>query len=107
MEDLANDLLRRLPQLDHTIIFANSIDEVNEITAKLNSLTGDTNTAVALHSKIDEADADVLADYESGKKKIIVAVDKLNEGIDMPKTNNVVFWRNTNSSRVFQQQFGR
>ena len=25
----------------------------------------------------------------------------------MPQTRNVVFWRNTESKRVFQQQFGR
>ncbi len=107
LEELCTDLIQRLPSLDKTIIFANSIHEANEITNKINALSWDENTAIALHSSIDEADQDVLDDYNSWKRKIIVAVDKLNEWIDMPETQNVVFWRNTKSPRIFQQQFGR
>lgn len=36
-----------------------------------------------------------------------MAVGKLNEGIDLPATKHVVFWRDTQSSDVFRQQFGR
>ncbi len=105
--DLCNDLLKRLDSIDHTIIFVNSIEEADKITTEVNRITGDDNTAVALHSKIDEASPEVLADYRSGKNKIIVAINMLNEGIDIPQTNNVVFWRSTKSSDLFQQQFGR
>ncbi len=105
LSDLVADIIERLDSLDHTIIFASSIDEVDKITAEINRQTGDKNTAVALHSKIDEADQDVLDDYRDGKKKVIVAVDKLNEGIDLPLTKNVVFWRDVKSPTVFQQQF--
>lgn len=31
----------------------------------------------------------------------------LNQGIDMPKTNNIVFWRHTDSALIFFQQLGR
>jgi len=106
LSHLCDDLLNRLPSIDHTIIFAHSIDEVNEITAELNQQAGE-DIAIAIHSKIDEESSEVLDQYNRGKKKIIVAVDMLNEGIDMPQTNNVVFWRNTKSPTVFQQQFGR
>ena len=111
LKELTQDMISRVMEnagsLDHTIIFAPSINDVDAITAQINELTGDDNTAVWFHSKIDEADKTILDWYESGKHKIIVAVDKLNEGIDMPETRNVIFRRWTNSSRVFQQQFGR
>lgn len=63
--------------------------------------------AVGFHSKIDEEDGEILRQYNEGEKKVIVAVGKLNEGVDMPQTNNVVFWRDTESETVFKQQFGR
>lgn len=107
LSDLVGDLIERLDSIDHTIIFANSIGEVDKITDEINRQTGNKNTAVWLHSKIDEADEDVLNDYKTGKKKVIVAVDKLNEGIDLPYTKNVVFWRDVKSPTVFKQQFGR
>lgn len=52
-------------------------------------------------------DSDILGAYKRGETKVLIAVDKLNEGIDMPNTNNIVFRRNTDSATVFQQQFGR
>lgn len=111
LKELTQDMISRVMDnagsLDHTIIFAPSINDVDAITAQINELTGDSHTAVWFHSKIDEADKTILDWYESGKHKIIVAVDKLNEGIDMPKTRNVIFRRWTNSPTTFQQQFGR
>ncbi len=106
LTELVSDIITRLNSLDHTIIFASSIEEVDEITKEINKQAG-ADTAIALHSKIDEADQDVLDAYRDGKRKIIVAVDKLNEGIDLPATKNVVFWRDVKSPTVFQQQFGR
>ncbi len=106
-DELVLDLLERVENLDHTIIFCPSIEVVDQVTALINHYTGDENTALAFHSKIDEADADILNKYNSGESKVIVAVGKLNEGIDMQQTNNVVFWRETESPTIFQQQFGR
>ena len=60
-----------------------------------------------MHSKTKTSSADILRDYKSGKHKIIVAVNQLNEGIDLPDTNTVVFWRHTESEDLYAQQFGR
>jgi len=106
-QDMISRILKNAWSLDHTILFVSSIAEVDEITHTVNELTWDDTTAVWFHSKIDEADDTVLKWYESWKHKIIVAVDKLNEGIDLPATRNVVFRRWTESSIIFQQQFGR
>lgn len=101
------DLIERIENLDKTIIFCPSIEVVDQVTELINWYTGDDTTAIAFHSKIDEIDKDILQKYTSGQSKVIIAVGKLNEGIDMPETKNVVFWRETDSETVFQQQFGR
>jgi superfamily II DNA or RNA helicase len=37
--------------------------------------------------------------------KIIIAIGKLNESVDVPTVENVVFWRQTDVERIFLQQF--
>jgi len=107
LENLCKDFIERVDSLDHTVIYANTIEEVNMITKEMNIITWDENTAVAFHSRIDLLDEKVLSDYNSGEKKVIVAVWKLNEWIDMPKTKNIVFRRNSESFTLFKQQFWR
>lgn len=48
-----------------------------------------------------------LLDFSSDKLAAITAVDMLNEGIDVPDINIIVFLRATNSRRIFVQQLGR
>jgi len=49
----------------------------------------------------------VLLNFSSGKIKAITSVDVLNEGIDVPDVNILVFLRATHSRRIFVQQLGR
>lgn len=49
----------------------------------------------------------ILLDFSAGKIKALTAVDVLNEGIDFPDTNMLVFLRATHSRRIFVQQLGR
>jgi superfamily II DNA or RNA helicase len=49
----------------------------------------------------------VLLNFSSGKIKAVTAVDVLNEGIDVPDVNILVFLRATHSRRIFVQQLGR
>ena len=48
-----------------------------------------------------------LWDFAAGKTEILCACDLLNEGIDVPDVNLVVFQRVTHSRRIFVQQLGR
>ena len=48
-----------------------------------------------------------LCDFAAGKTEILCACDLLNEGIDVPDVNLVVFQRVTHSRRIFVQQLGR
>lgn len=49
----------------------------------------------------------VVAQLENGKIHYIFTVDIFNEGIDIPKVNQIVMLRNTESSIIFIQQLGR
>lgn len=48
-----------------------------------------------------------LMSFSSGKTSAIAAVELLNEGIDIPDVNVLVFLRATHSRRIFIQQLGR
>ena len=48
-----------------------------------------------------------LASFRDGSLQLILSVDMLNEGIDVPDVNMVVFMRVTHSRRIFIQQLGR
>lgn len=49
----------------------------------------------------------ILLNFSSGKIMAVTAVDVLNEGIDVPDVNILVFLRATHSRRIFVQQLGR
>lgn len=48
-----------------------------------------------------------LMEFASGRIRAATAVDVLNEGIDVPDVNIIVFLRCTHSRRIFVQQLGR
>ncbi len=49
----------------------------------------------------------IISDFHAGNVQVICCVDILNEGIDVPDVNIVVFQRVTHSRRIFIQQLGR
>ena len=64
------------------------------------ALTGENNTGERLKAFNDLQD-------ETNDLEIICAVDILNEGVDIPAINMVLFLRPTESSTIFLQQLGR
>jgi superfamily II DNA or RNA helicase len=58
-----------------------------------------------ISKKRDEYSA--LARFRRGELKTIAVVDMFNEAIDVPEANLVVFYRSTNSKRIWLQQLGR
>lgn len=48
-----------------------------------------------------------LIEFSVGRIQAVTAVDVLNEGIDVPDVNILVFLRSTHSRRIFVQQLGR
>ena len=54
-----------------------------------------------------EQRSSLLADFQAGRLTFLFTVDVLNEGLDVPEVNTVMFLRPTESLTVFLQQLGR
>lgn len=64
--------------------------------------------AVAIHAKQSAEEVkEILKRLERGEIEAVTSVQKLNEGIDLPSLNMLVFLRNTVSRNVYEQQLGR
>ena len=94
------------------IVFCGTIDHAVKVANKINAL-GFTKAAAIASQKPDGKALSpversrILWDFAQGKIGILCAVDVLNEGIDVPDVNLVVFQRVTHSRRIFIQQLGR
>lgn len=65
-------------------------------------------SAGVLHSEMHRSDRfKTLTEFRKGGIKILISIEMLNEGIDVPEVNIVVFARVTHSRRIFLQQLGR
>lgn len=62
----------------------------------------------AIHSEVPDKERSVkLEMFRQGLISTVLAVDALNEGIDVPQANIIVFLRSTTSQIIFLQQLGR
>ena len=87
------------------VVFCRSIQHAERVARQLHAEGWPTRV---LHSQLDRFEATkALRDFRSGTVPVIVAVDILNEGIDVPDVNMIVFLRVTHSRRIFVQQLGR
>ncbi|WP_282208834.1 DEAD/DEAH box helicase family protein [Parvibacter caecicola] len=82
------------PSIEHSRLFAEMLTSAG---VKCKPLSG-----------VEKAQrrANLLA-FSSGKIPAVTAVDVMNEGIDVPDVNILVFLRATHSRRIFLQQLGR
>jgi superfamily II DNA or RNA helicase len=87
------------------IIFCRSIDHADTI---FKALKADGVRCLTAHSRMDAREVTkTLHLYRSRAANVLVTVDMLNEGIDLPDVNLIVFLRVTHSRRIFLQQLGR
>ena len=87
------------------VIFCRSIEHAEAITRVLKA---DGYGVRAIHSKLDPKEATrALHEFKAGDVPLVVTVDMLNEGVDVPDVNLIVFLRVTHSRRIFIQQLGR
>ena len=81
----------------HAILMADELEELGYATV---ALTGKNDLGQRIKAFNDLQD-------DSNPLEIICAVDILNEGVDIPQINMVLFLRPTESSTIFLQQLGR
>jgi superfamily II DNA or RNA helicase len=94
-KDIANPRIAIFsPSIEHSNRFANMLSAAGIPCAAL--------------SRVDKAERrHRLLAFASGTYQAITAVDVMNEGIDIPDVNMLVFLRATHSRRIFVQQLGR
>ena len=87
------------------LIFCSRNEEAKKLSSKLNNLGLKT---VSLSGENFEAERkDAIKKLEDNKLDYILTVDIFNEGIDIPKINQVIMLRPTQSAIIFIQQLGR
>jgi len=55
----------------------------------------------------DEERKEIIEDFKKGEIKVVFTVDVLNEGVDFPFVECLLFLRPTETKRIFMQQLGR
>ena len=106
-EALVSKVRQHLDQMPdpRAVIFCRSIDHAEAIAGRLQA---EGFAVHAIHSRLDRFETtEILRDFRAGDVPIIVTVDMLNEGIDIPDVNLIAFLRVTHSRRIFVQQLGR
>ncbi len=89
------------------IVFCQSVQHAERVHAGLVRISM-WSGARLIHAGLSKRDRQVnLMDFRSGRAPILVAVDVLNEGVDVPDVNIICFARVTHSRRIFVQQLGR
>ncbi|MFF3842268.1 DEAD/DEAH box helicase family protein [Streptomyces sp. NPDC001930] len=94
------------------IVFCGTIDHAERMSARINALGFTRAGVIASKTSSGKAvgaasRARTLWDFADGRTGVLCAVDILNEGVDVPDVNIVVFQRVTHSRRIFVQQLGR
>lgn len=101
-----SEIIRRANELKspRIAIFSPSIDHGQRFAAMLSA----AGIPCSPLSGVDKANRRrCLIDFATGKYHAVTAVDVMNEGIDVPDVNMLVFMRATHSRRIFVQQLGR
>ncbi|MFI2279728.1 DEAD/DEAH box helicase family protein [Nocardia beijingensis] len=94
------------------IVFCGTIDHAERMASRINALRFTTAEVIASRTtdglSVGAATRSrILWDFSDGRIGVLCAVDVLNEGVDVPDVNIVVFQRVTHSRRIFVQQLGR
>lgn len=103
VESIVNGI-SRVP--DHRVlIFCKSINHAKRLQGYFSRY--DTPAGVLYGSLHRKDKFRLMTDFRLGKLQILISIEMLNEGIDVPEVNFVVFARVTHSRRIFLQQLGR
>lgn len=89
------------------LAFCTSIAHCQTMADEFNARGYNAKGLIGKNSPLERATAFTMLQDENKPLEIICAVDILNEGVDIPSVNMVLFLRPTESSTVFLQQLGR
>ena len=102
-EEIIRIINEKIAEKEHhkTIIFCTSINHADVMAGLIDG-------AAVVHSELSQSVChERIAAFRNGRIQTIVSVDQLNEGVDIPDADVIVFLRSTVSPTVFYQQLGR
>jgi superfamily II DNA or RNA helicase/HKD family nuclease len=107
VETVLEALFRYEPNRSHVrgIGFCVSVQHAEFMAAECNRRG--INSAVLVGDTENQARAQHIEDLRAGRLTLLFTRDVLNEGLDVPEVNTVLFLRPTESLTVFLQQLGR
>jgi len=98
----------------HYIIFCKDLEHLEKIKGKLNEWFKDINSNMSVYDvhykKTGDENEQSLIDFESNNDesiKILLSIDKLNEGLHVDNIDGVIMMRLTASHIIYLQQLGR
>ena len=104
--DYIDEIFEILPSNARVLIYGDDLEQLNHFRIKLNSLnkqyfeyTGDKDP--------EKMRPVMLKEFRQGIRKILLAVDCLDEGIDIPACDAAIFVSSSTSERQFIQRRGR
>ena len=99
-EDLIDDVGRK------TLVFCNTVDHAKEVSNRIQKVSP-RSSGVFLGEQDDAQRARFLSYFEEGDLKILVSIDCLTEGVDVPACDSAIFITNSTSERESIQRRGR
>ena len=102
-EEIARIIESKITELgtSNTLVFCRSITHAENMCKLLK------HSKVVHSGKSPQENREIINGFRLGEIPIIVSVDQLKEGIDIPRADLIVFLRSTVSPTVFYQQLGR
>lgn len=113
LKDLGKDTIRNKKIIDtykdslgKTLVFACSIEQAEELARQFNN--NKTRSAAAYHSKMEGfRRIEVLQSFKEGRVQILIGVDALTHGFDVPEIKTIIMARPTESAKLYAQMIGR
>ncbi|HAL29162.1 MAG TPA: hypothetical protein DCP20_00380 [Coriobacteriia bacterium] len=101
------EVARAAAEMEHPriAVFSPSIEHARRFAQMLTTIAGIRCKCLSGVSRVEQNRA--LMEFAAGTVEAVTAADVLNEGIDVPDVNILVFLRATHSRRIFVQQLGR
>lgn len=106
-EEIADEIIKCMSEQKDpkVMVFCRNVEHLTRFSRVLaRRIDGVTTLYNGLSKK--QRDANLEA-FKAGKKKVLCAIDMLNEGVDVPDATTLVFLRSTESYTIFVQQLGR
>lgn len=97
----------RIAKRSQTIIFMDSVDEVQDMQERFDRVYG-PGTAVAIHGRNKgDVNDDAIAAYRKGQSKVLISCQMIGEGFDVPATDTVMSFNKSLSRAQMNQYAGR